>query len=182
MVAVAEELFSERGYQPVSMDEIAERSGISKPMLYEYFGSKEGLYVASLRRARNRLYDEVTTAVREEPDPDRKLLEGARAYFSFVDRHREAWCVLFLDTPSERLRDEALEIRRQMAELVRDQLLENWQQPEPPTEELEAFAYAVAGACEALALWWYTHDEVSADDMAARLARLLEPGLGAVVG
>ena len=64
MVAAAERLFSERGYHGVSMDEIAAASGISKPMLYEYFGSKEKLFLACVERARGRLFEEIARAVR----------------------------------------------------------------------------------------------------------------------
>src|ERR1035437_876579 len=50
MLEVAGKAFAARGFHAVSMDEIAERAGISKPMLYHYFGSKEGLYVAYVRQ------------------------------------------------------------------------------------------------------------------------------------
>src|ERR687896_1903275 len=49
MVAAAQAVFAERGYHAASMDEIAERSGITKPMLYSYFGSKEALFVRCQR-------------------------------------------------------------------------------------------------------------------------------------
>src|SRR5215217_70452 len=64
MVAAAERLFSERGYHGVSMDEIAAASGITKPMLYEYFGSKEGLFLACMERARGQLFEAIGSAVR----------------------------------------------------------------------------------------------------------------------
>ena len=57
MLDVAEEVFGERGYQATSMDEIAERCGVSKPMLYEYFGSKDGLLVACVSRSKAELLD-----------------------------------------------------------------------------------------------------------------------------
>ena len=69
MVAAAERLFSERGYHGVSMDEIAAASGISKPMLYDYFGSKEGLLLACVERARGRLFEEIAAAVRGAGTP-----------------------------------------------------------------------------------------------------------------
>src|ERR1044072_6325922 len=64
MVAAAERLFSERGFHGVSMDEIAAVSGITKPMLYDYFGSKEGLFLACMERARGRLFEAIGGAVR----------------------------------------------------------------------------------------------------------------------
>src|SRR6266545_370487 len=52
MLAVAEQVFAERGYRAASMDDIAERVGVSKPMLYEYFGSKDGLMRATIAHNR----------------------------------------------------------------------------------------------------------------------------------
>ena len=50
ILEVAEEVFAGDGYQATSMDDIAQRVGLSKPMLYEYFGSKEGLLLACLEK------------------------------------------------------------------------------------------------------------------------------------
>src|SRR5918997_6263133 len=80
MVAAAERLFSERGYHGVSMDAIAAASGISKPMLYEYFGSKEGLLLACVERARGRLFEEIAAAVRQADTPEKALRAGIEAF------------------------------------------------------------------------------------------------------
>ena len=55
MLAAAERAFADRGFHAASIDAIAEASGITKPMVYAYFGSKEGLYRACMQRARARL-------------------------------------------------------------------------------------------------------------------------------
>src|ERR671934_158665 len=89
MVAAAERLFSERGYHGVSMDEIATASGITKPMLYDYFGSKEGLFLACVERARGRLFEEIAAAVRGASEPEEALRAGVEAFLSFADEQRE---------------------------------------------------------------------------------------------
>ncbi len=63
MLTVAEEIFAEQGYLATSMDEIAERCGVSKPMLYEYFGSKEGLLIGCIHRARAELREKTAQAI-----------------------------------------------------------------------------------------------------------------------
>src|SRR5688500_7867062 len=65
MLQVAEQVFASRGYQAASMDEIAEQVGVSKPMLYAYFGSKDGLLLACIRRARAELHEVTTAAIAE---------------------------------------------------------------------------------------------------------------------
>src|SRR5689334_11093552 len=95
MVAAAERLFSERGYHGVSMDEIAAASGITKPMLYDYFGSKEGLFLACVERARGRLFEEIASAVRGADAAEDALRAGVEAFLAFANEQRETWTVLF---------------------------------------------------------------------------------------
>src|SRR3954471_4749800 len=95
MVAAAERLFSERGYHGVSMDEIAAASGISKPMLYDYFGSKEGLFLACMERARGQLFAAIGGAVRAAEDAEGALRAGIEAFLKVADEQRATWPVLF---------------------------------------------------------------------------------------
>ena len=85
MIAVAEEVFATLGYQASSMDEIAERVGVSKPMLYEYFGSKEGLLVACIRAARAELLAVTTASVRGAAGAEEAMRRGLAAFFEFTD-------------------------------------------------------------------------------------------------
>src|ERR671930_2216745 len=88
MVAAAERLFSERGYHGVSMDEIAAASGITKPMLYDYFGSKEGLFLACMERARGRLFEEIAGAVRGADSAEEALRAGIYAFLTVANDQR----------------------------------------------------------------------------------------------
>ena len=94
MLEVAEAVFAERGYQATSMDEIASRVGVTKPMLYEYFGSKDGLLAACLARSRQQLHDKTLAAVAAGGEPREVMLRAVRAFFEFVDDHAAAWAVL----------------------------------------------------------------------------------------
>src|SRR4051794_37843195 len=96
LLSVAEELFVERGYQLSSMDELARRAGVSKPVVYDLVGSKEQLFHEVMARFADELAETVATAVSAETDPDRRLHAGALAYFHFVDAHRAHYGALFL--------------------------------------------------------------------------------------
>src|SRR3954465_12240271 len=91
MLDVAEGVFAEQGYGAVSMEEIAERVGLSKPMLYEYFGSKEGLLLGGVRRARGELREVTERAVAAGGTPEEMLRRGYIAYFRFNEAHHRAW-------------------------------------------------------------------------------------------
>src|SRR3954464_9622571 len=82
MVAAAERLFAEHGYHGVSMDQIAAASGITKPMLYDYFCSKEGLFLARPARARGGLFEGIGGAVRRAGDAESALRVGISAFLT----------------------------------------------------------------------------------------------------
>src|SRR3954453_3927365 len=94
MLEVAGEVFAARGVHPASMDEIAERADISKPMLYAYFGSKEGLYSAYMGRTGSQLLEAMAAAVDPSLEPGPQVYASRAAFLGFVEAHREGWSVL----------------------------------------------------------------------------------------
>lgn len=88
MLEVAGRSFAARGFHAVSMDEIAEQAGISKPMLYHYFGSKEGLYVAYVRQQGSALLSAMRDATEPDASPAERLWAGTLAFLGYVDEHR----------------------------------------------------------------------------------------------
>src|SRR5256714_5258063 len=123
MLDAALDVFTERGFDAASMDEIAAASGITKPMLYSYFGSKEGLYVACIDRAARPMIEALRVAVVAEEDPARRLWSGVRAYLGWVDENREWWARFFLEAsarggaPAERVQELGRELGDTLAEL-----------------------------------------------------------------
>ena len=97
-LGAAHALFAERGYAAVTMDEIAAAIGVTKPLLYNYFGNKERLYLACMERAGDSLIKTIAEAVSETANPGDALGAGVRAFFSFLDTDRSAWAVLFDET------------------------------------------------------------------------------------
>jgi AcrR family transcriptional regulator len=174
MVAAAERLFSERGYHGVSMDEIATASGITKPMLYDYFGSKEGLFLACVERARGRLFEEIAGAVRGAEEPEAALRAGVEAFLTFADEQRQTWTVLFGE--GGRFNATAAAIRAEQAGLIAQLLRElpGWER-EPDAEELDAVAHIFVGAAEAIAFWAVARPGVTLDRVADYLMGVLWP-------
>src|ERR687895_429799 len=94
MVAAAKQVFAERGFQAASMDEIADRAGITKPMLYSYFGSKDALFVRCQRESGEQLR-EILARAGAAPDapPAERLWRALLGAFEFIDEHRDGWAV-----------------------------------------------------------------------------------------
>ncbi len=180
-LGAAHELFAERGYAAVTMDEIAAAVGVTKPLLYNYFGNKERLYIACMERAGDSLIATVGEAIGESANPGDALRAGVRAFFGFLDTDRAAWAVLFDETLPHggEVFDRVAAYRGQIVDLVSASLLA--QQPDSRRDkvkvEIEALSTALLGAAEALARWWLRTEAISAEDAAELLVSTVEPGL-----
>jgi AcrR family transcriptional regulator len=172
LVELAEQLFSERGYQGASMDELARRAGVTKPIVYDLFGNKDGLFRACLARSADRLATAVAEAVRAQDDPEARLHAGGLAFLRFATEHRVAW-ELMMET---RFSDAALEVRRRQAALVHE-LLRELAPPGVDERELEVAAHAVNSAYEGVAHWMWEHPDVPLERLADWTVELLLPGL-----
>jgi AcrR family transcriptional regulator len=173
LLDLAERLFSERGYAGASMDELARSAGVTKPVVYDVFGSKEGLYLACVERSAAQLRDVVAEATRAAEGVEAKLRAGVLAFLRFAVEHRVAWDVLFL-TPDGRFADEAQSIRRRQAALVAELFAE---EAAVDPVALQATVAVVNGGSEALAGYAFEHPETPLDDLADLFVALIAPGL-----
>src|SRR5437764_5002623 len=90
---VAYDEFAHLGYDGVSMTRLAARAGVTKPVVYRYFGSKDGLCAACARRLGVAMMAEVSAAIDPGLPTDRRLWAGIRAYLRFIEDHRQEWHV-----------------------------------------------------------------------------------------
>lgn len=180
-LAAAHALFAERGYAAVTMDEVAAEVGVTKPLLYNYFGNKERLYIACMERSGDALSATVADAVGATDSPGDALGAGLRAFFDFLDADRAAWAVLFDETLPQggEVAERVAEYRGAILDTVAEAMLE-----QVPTRgrratrtQVEALSTAVLGAAEALARWWLRTEALSAREAAELLIATLEPGL-----
>jgi AcrR family transcriptional regulator len=179
---VAHALFAERGYGPVTMDEVAAAVGVTKPLLYNYFGNKERLYLACMEPGGDALVSAVVGAVERTSTPQDALRAGIHAFFAFVDQDRSSWRVLFDETlPTEGgIARRVGEYRTRIAELVAQALLSQPSVSSP--RHVEALSVAILGAAEALVRWWLRTEALTASATAELLIQTLEPGLATRTG
>lgn len=177
ILAVAEEVFAAEGYQATSMDDIAARVGVSKPMLYEYFGSKEGLLLACLQRCKRELIEATTVAAAGADNPEQLMHDCLLAFFEFSDDHAQAWALLRNEAavPSASVNTELEAIRLQQRDFTAELL--RAARPDLDEEQLEAFAEAIIGACERLSLWREQRPEVTPEKATEHLMTLFAPSL-----
>src|SRR6195952_1002102 len=169
LIEVAENTFAERGFKSVSMDEIADRAQISKPVLYDHFGSKDGLLAAVVVRIRTEMREAVEGSLVDVDEPDQAMWVGLVAYFRFIADHLTAWSVLLAENAlSGPVAEEVEGTRRQQADLIA--ALAAVQLPPEDARKAVVFAEAVIAACERLVLVHRTSQpDWTPEDLATQL-------------
>jgi AcrR family transcriptional regulator len=172
LAQLGEELFAERGFAKASMDELARRAGVTKPVIYELFGSKEGLFRACLEGLALRLAEQIAEAARAEDGPEARLRAGGLAFLRFASDNRMAYELLY----EGRFSDAAVSVRRRQAALILE-LMRELAPPDVDPRELELAAHAVNSAYEGVAHWMWDHPNVPVEQLADWTVELLLPGL-----
>ena len=178
MLAAAVAVFAEYGFHPASMDEIAARSGISKPMVYAYLGTKDELFLTCLYREATRVMEAVAGAAEPDLPPDEQLWRGLRAFFGYVREHPDGWRVLHRRARGhERFAAELARMRVRMVEVVTVLLgrMIVAGGREPPAD-LTPMAYALVGASESLADWAVDREDEPAEVTATLLMNVVWVG------
>lgn len=118
LLDVGRKLFAEKGFEAVSVEEIAASAGVSKPVVYEHFGGKEGLYAVVVDREMTYLLVGIAEALgaddagRTPVMSSRVLLERAgMALFDYIDRYPDGFRILVRDTPASHDPEAAAEHR-----------------------------------------------------------------------
>lgn len=181
ILTLAGELFAEQGFTGASMDELARRAGVSKPVIYSLVGSKEQLYRRCVELLSADLSEALAGAAASETVPAEQLRAGIAAFFRFVDEHRRLWEALAWDvTP---FAAEMADIRRRQTELVARLLAANAQRVGVAVDpvHVDALAHLLNGAIESLARWWGSHDDTPAEQLTGWAVELVRPGLQAII-
>jgi AcrR family transcriptional regulator len=183
MLEVAEEVFVARGIQAATMDEIAERVGVTKPLIYDYFGSKEGLLAASIEKGRRQLLGLIIDTWSEQPDlavRDR-LRAVVLAFFAFIDEHEQMFALLrtegaLIGPPAESVE----RIRQQTAKAFAEGLRSLPTFAQLPAGTVTGMAELLIGACERLAVERVMSPGLTAEEAADLVMTTMWDGLGSI--
>lgn len=181
IVDVAGRVFAEHGYALTSVGAVVRQAGISKPLIYNYFGSKDGLLVACLERAGALVVEEIErTAGLGEVGLARALvtLDGI---FRALEPRPWAWRLLNdpTITGAEGVDEVLATYRDRMAAFAEDGVGELMRLAgDDDRTDIAAMIAVWTSVFDALVTWWIDHPDESPDEMSARCARLF----GAVFG
>lgn len=157
LLDTAEQLFVERGYAAVTLKDIAQAAGVSRPILYEHYPSKERVFLACVERARKDFADEFFSQLEPSTEDRRaQIAFGAHAYFSTLASDPARFTMLLYTRDALPL-DTANELER-LRKWSTDQIANLLRMSAPDTDpaRVEAAAEAISGTSERLWLWWRT--------------------------
>jgi AcrR family transcriptional regulator len=174
LLAAAQEVFVANGYHGAAMDDIAERAGVSKPVLYQHFPGKRELYLALLDTQAEKLADAVVEALATTDDNQQRIHAVLSAYFAFVDRDDDdgAFRLIFesdlVNDPDVRARVEL--VTRKTMSAVADTVAAD---TGLGRAEAELLATALTGSAQVVARWWLDSDRPVPRERAIRLLESL---------
>jgi AcrR family transcriptional regulator len=172
----AAELFAERGYEATTVEQICAAAGVSKPMLYRHFESKQELARKLLERRRDELAAAPLDEFVRRPDVG-SLRAMTDSWFAHVEAHPDSCRFLFRDIRADA---ELAELQRELRGRQRaaDVALLRELAPQIPEHELEPLGEAVRSTLYGVALWWLEHPGVPRSTVVDAVFRLMS-GLAA---
>jgi AcrR family transcriptional regulator len=181
IVSVAVDEFAARGYAGASMVAIAGRAGISKPLVYQYFGSKDGLYLACLHGVAGALLARLESAERNVDDSAASRIYALQAVFEALEPQRNAWQLLYdVTMPSSGpIAAAAADYRIRTGQIAASGS-QRFLHARGLDDPLDASALSAVwmGIVDSAVTWWLLHPDQSAADMTARCYRLISAVIG----
>jgi AcrR family transcriptional regulator len=177
LLGAAQEVFVANGYHAAAMDEIADRAGVSKPVLYQHFPGKLDLYLALLDQHVDQLGEQVRAALTMTDDNKLRVTRCIGAYFDFVDDPSGAFRLVFeSDLRSEPTVRERVERSLQISvDALADTIARDTGLDRP---EAELLSCGLAGLAEVSARWWLASEgKVPKDRAVALLSGLVWRGI-----
>ena len=177
LLDVGRKLFAERGFEGTSVEEIAATAEVSKPVVYEHFGGKEGLYAVVVDREIQILLDSVTGALTSDAGPRLMLEQAALALLDYIEASTDGFRILVRDSPvaqatggfASLISDVASQVEYILADEFRSRGLD------PRTAPL--YAQMLVGMVALTGQFWVDHRKPKKSLVAAHLVNLAWNGL-----
>jgi AcrR family transcriptional regulator len=186
LVAVGSRLFAEKGFEAVTVEEVAAKADVSKPVVYEHFGGKEGLYAVIVDREMSYLLSSISSALEDagaDRDPRALLERGGLALFDYIATYPDGFRILLRDTP--RPTDGAPESRGSFASVIIDVasqveklLSEQFDAHKVNKKLAPMYARMLVGMVAMTGEWWLDVRKPAKEEVVAHLVNLAWRGLG----
>ena len=176
LLEIGREVFADKGYEAASIEEIAQRANVSKPVVYEHFGGKEGLYAVVVDREVRSLLDRVTNAL-DADHPRVKLEQAAHAFLTYVQEEPGGFRILLRDTPAVSGSGTFASLIGDIAAQVEYVLEEEFKERGFDVKLAPLYSRALVGMIALVGQWWLDAEKPGRDVVAAHLVNLAWKGL-----
>jgi len=176
LLDIGRALFAERGFEATSIEEIAHRAKVSKPVVYEHFGGKEGLYAVVVDREMKRLLDRFTSAL-SGGHPRELLEQAAGALIDYIENDTEGFRILVRDSPVTQATGSYASLISDVATQVEYLLGEQFTRRGLDPAAAPIYAQMLVGMVSTTGQWWLDTRKPAKDIVAAHLCNLAWNGL-----
>ncbi len=179
LIDIARSLFAERGYDGTAIEEIAQRASVSKPVVYEHFGGKEGLYAVVVDREMSALLDGITSSLtRATNNRSRLRIERvALALLTYIEDRPDGFRIMIRDSPAAISSGSYSTLLNDAISQVSSILAGDFSQRDLDPEMAPLYAQALVGSVSMTAQWWLDVREPKKEVVAAHLVNLCWNGL-----
>lgn len=157
LIEVGRKAFAEKGYEATSVEEIASRAGVSKPIVYQHFGGKEGLYAVVVDREMTHVVTVISEAI-ASGTPRERVEKSALAFLTYVQDNPDGFAVLSHDAPVASARGGLSSLINDLAERVEHVLVDTFSQAGYDPKFAPIYANALVGMVSFVGQWWTETD------------------------
>ncbi|AYA18241.1 TetR/AcrR family transcriptional regulator [Streptomyces alfalfae] len=176
LLDIGRTLFAAKGFEGTSVEEIAAKAGVSKPVVYEHFGGKEGLYAVVVDREMRQLLDMVTGAL-TAGHPRELLEQAAFALLDYIETYTDGFRILVRDSPVAQSTGTFASLISDIATQVEDILGQEFKGRGFDQKLAPLYAQALVGMVALTGQWWLDVRKPKKAEVAAHLVNLAWHGL-----
>jgi AcrR family transcriptional regulator len=176
LVLVGRSLFAEKGFEATSIEEIAARAGVSKPVVYEHFGGKEGLYAVVVDREMGDLLGRLTHAL-SSGQPHELVEQAALALLTYIEEETDGFRILARDSPVTGATGTFSSLLNDIATQAEHILAREFAQRGIDTKLAPMYAQMLVGMVALTGTWWLEERKPPREVVAAHLVNLGWNGL-----
>jgi len=177
LILVGRKLFAEKGFEATTVEEIASKGNVSKPVVYEHFGGKEGLYAVIVDREIQALLGGINAAL-DEGEGARLLLEHATlALLDYIESDPDGFRILVRDSPPGQSTGSFASVLGEVASQVEHLLAAAFKQRGLDPKSAPIHAQMLVGMVALTGQWWLEQRKFKKDQVAAHLVNMAWNGL-----
>jgi AcrR family transcriptional regulator len=177
LLDVGRKLFAEKGFEGTSVEEIASTAQVSKPVVYEHFGGKEGLYAVVVDREIRTLLDAITASLTTDAPPRVLLENAALALLDYIESSTDGFRILVRDSPVAQSTGTFASLISDVASQVEHLLGDEFRARGLDAKVAPLYAQMLVGMVALTGQFWLDHRKPKKMDVAAHLVNLAWNGL-----